>query len=158
MSTDYDQIMRKSHITFINEIMRQTKTRDSMNDYYPNRLWLDTDTGTFGDAATLVVIDTTDWTQEDCDTWENMTDSERNDYGNAIKYCDVTGELDTQLMKTYKIDVEETVLATYWVDADSEEQAKALWQNGDIMEWNRHATEQNDELISITLDSETTND
>jgi hypothetical protein len=61
-------------------------------------------------------------------------------------------------MKTYKIDVEETVLATYWVDADSEEQAKALWQNGDIMEWNRHATEQNDELISITLDSETTND
>jgi hypothetical protein len=88
MSTDYDQIMRKSHITFINEIMRQTKTRDSMNDYYPNRLWLDTDTGTFGDAATLVVIDTTDWTQDDCDTWENMTDSERNDYGIAIKHYD----------------------------------------------------------------------
>ena len=85
MSTDYDQIMRKSHITFINEIMRQTKTRDSMNDYYPNRLWLDTDTGTYGDANTLVVIDTTDWTQEDCDTWETMTDSERNHYGCEYK-------------------------------------------------------------------------
>lgn len=61
-------------------------------------------------------------------------------------------------MKTYKIEVEETVIATYWVDADNEEQAKALWQNGDIAEWNRHETEANDELISITLDSETTND
>ena len=85
MSTDYDQIMRKSHITFINEIMRQTKTHDSMNDYYPNRLWLDTDTGTFGDAATLVVIDTTDWTQDDCDAWETMTDSERNSYGKGYR-------------------------------------------------------------------------
>ena len=88
MSIDYDQIMRKSHITFINEIMRQTNTRDSMNDYYPNRLWLDTDTGTYGDGATLVVIDTTEWSQQDCDTWETMTDSERNDYGIAIKNCD----------------------------------------------------------------------
>lgn len=88
MSTDYDEIMRRSHITFINEIMRQTKTHDSTNDYYPNRLWLDTDTGTFGDAATLVVIDTTDWTQEDCDIWETFTDRERNDYGIAIKHYD----------------------------------------------------------------------
>lgn len=88
MSIDYEQIMRKSHLSFINEIMRQTNTRDSMNEYYPNRLWLDTDTGTYGDPSGLVIIDTTDWTQEDCDTWENMTDSERNDYGNAIKYCD----------------------------------------------------------------------
>jgi hypothetical protein len=63
-----------------------------------------------------------------------------------------------QPMKTYKIEVEETVWATYWVDADTEEQAITLWKNGDIMEWNRHETEANDELISITLDSETTND
>jgi hypothetical protein len=61
-------------------------------------------------------------------------------------------------MKTYKIQVEETVLATYWVDADSEQQAKTLWENGDIAEWDRYETEANDELISITLDSETTND
>jgi hypothetical protein len=81
MSIDYDQIMRQSHVTFINEIMRQTNTRDAMNDYYPNRLWLDTNTGTYGDAATLVVIDTTEWSQEDCDSWECMTDSERNRYG-----------------------------------------------------------------------------
>jgi hypothetical protein len=85
MSVDYDQIMRQSHITFINEIMRQTNTRDSMNDYYPNRLWLDTDTGTYGDAATLVVIDTTEWSQVDCDSWECMTDSERNRYGELVR-------------------------------------------------------------------------
>ena len=61
-------------------------------------------------------------------------------------------------MKTYKIQVEETVLATYWVDAESEEQAKTLWKNGDIAGWDRYETEANDELISITLDSEITND
>jgi len=55
-------------------------------------------------------------------------------------------------MKTYKIEVEETCTATYWVDAESEEQAKTLWESGDIMEWNRHATEQDDVLISITID------
>ena len=61
-------------------------------------------------------------------------------------------------MKTYEIKIEETVLVTYWVDADTEEQAVTLWKNGDIMEWNRHETEANDELISITLDSETTDE
>jgi hypothetical protein len=55
-------------------------------------------------------------------------------------------------MKTYKIEVEETCTATYWVDAESEEQAKTLWESGDIMEWNRYATEQDDVLISITID------
>ena len=54
---------------------------DSMNDYYPGTLWVDTDTGTFGDAKTLVLISTTGWSQEDCDAWECMTDSERNEYG-----------------------------------------------------------------------------
>lgn len=88
MSIDYDEVMRMSHMHFINEIMGQTNTRDSMNDYYPNRLWLDTATGTYGDGATLVVIDTTDWEQEDCDTWETMTDRERNTYGHAIKDYD----------------------------------------------------------------------
>ena len=88
MSIDYEQIMRKSHLSFINEIMRQTNTRDSMNDYYPNRLWLDTDTGTYGDGATLVVIDTTDWTYDDCSVWETMSDRERSSYGIAIKHCD----------------------------------------------------------------------
>lgn len=67
---------------FTDQIFGQNRHTDSMNDYYPNRLWLDTDTGTYGDAVTLVVIDTTDWTQEDCDAWETMTDSERNEYAN----------------------------------------------------------------------------
>jgi hypothetical protein len=31
---------------------------DSMNDYYPGTLWVDTDTGTYGDARTLVLIST----------------------------------------------------------------------------------------------------
>jgi hypothetical protein len=53
-------------------------------------------------------------------------------------------------MKTYEIEVEETVWATYWIDADTEEQAKALWRSGDFDTWNRCATEQNDEIILIT--------
>ena len=75
---------------FANDILGQDRHTDSMNDYYPHQLWLDTDTGTFGNAATLVMIDTTDWTQEDCDTWECMTDSERNDYG--IEYSTHNGQ------------------------------------------------------------------
>lgn len=62
-------------------------------------------------------------------------------------------------MKTYKITVEETFIATYWVTAHSELHAKSLWQNGDIAEWDRHVTEQNDELILIEgYELETTND
>lgn len=63
-----------------------------------------------------------------------------------------TTRRDTELMATYKIEVEETVVATYWVEADSEEQAKTLWQNGDVAEWDRYETEANDELIGITLE------
>lgn len=62
-------------------------------------------------------------------------------------------------MKTYKIEVEETVLATYWIDADNEEQAKALWQTGEFESWNRCAKEQNDEIILIEeYEMEPTND
>jgi hypothetical protein len=53
-------------------------------------------------------------------------------------------------MKTYEIEVEETVLVTYWIDAQTEEQAKALWRSGEFDSWNRCATEQNDEIILIT--------
>jgi len=53
-------------------------------------------------------------------------------------------------MKTYEIEVEETVLVTYWIDAETEEQAKALWRSGEFDSWNRCATEQNDEIILIT--------
>ena len=62
-------------------------------------------------------------------------------------------------MKTYKIEVEETVIATYWIDADNEEQAKTLWQTGEFESWNRCATEQNDEIILVKeYELETTND
>ena len=54
---------------------------DNMNDYYPPALWLDTDTGTYGDAKTCVVIDVTNWGDEDISEWETMTDSEREGYG-----------------------------------------------------------------------------
>jgi hypothetical protein len=54
---------------------------DPMNDYRPGTLWLDTDSGTYGDARTLVLINTTDWSAEDHDAWEGMTDSERGSYG-----------------------------------------------------------------------------
>ena len=57
-------------------------------------------------------------------------------------------------MKTYKIEVEETVWVAYWIDADSEEQVRKLWQEGDFAEWDRHVQEQNDELISIEIQNE----
>ena len=70
---------------------------DPMNDYYPGTLWLDTDTGTFGDARSLVLIDTTEWSAEDNDAWECMTDSERSLYGILVseKYGRNPGKLPT---------------------------------------------------------------
>ena len=62
---------------------------DPMNDYYPGTLWLDTDSGTFGDARTLVLINTTDWSAEDNDAWECMTDAERSRYG--VDYVETRG-------------------------------------------------------------------
>jgi hypothetical protein len=53
-----------------------------MNDYYPHTLYLDTEQNTYGDATRIALISTTDWTQEDCDAWETMTDSERIEYAN----------------------------------------------------------------------------
>ena len=62
-------------------------------------------------------------------------------------------------MKTYKIEVEETVIATYWVDADSEEQAKTLWQNGNSWTGTDTQPNKNDEIILIEeYELETTND
>jgi len=85
-----EQILRLSHMQFINEILRQTDTRDSMNDYYPNRIWVDTDTGTYGSCEGLVVLDTTEWSSDDDDAWECMTDSERNEYG--LEYQRANGQ------------------------------------------------------------------
>jgi hypothetical protein len=65
---------------FTDEIFGQNRHTDSMNDYYPHTLYLDTEQGTYGDASRIQLISTTDWTQEDCDTWETMTDSERCQY------------------------------------------------------------------------------
>ena len=70
---------------------------DPMNDYYPGTLWLDTDTGTFGDARTLVLIDTTEWSAEDNDVFDEWSDSERNLYGILVaeKYGRNPGKLPT---------------------------------------------------------------
>ena len=67
------------------------KCKDPMNDYYPSTLWLDIETGTYGDAThgQLVLIDTTEWSSEDNDAWECMTDSEREGYG--VEYRDYCG-------------------------------------------------------------------
>jgi hypothetical protein len=69
-----------TYVPFINEILSGTKSRDIMSDYYPDKLWVDTDTGTFGDCSKMVVIDTIHWTVDDCDEWEDMTDRERAQY------------------------------------------------------------------------------
>ena len=52
--------------------------------YYPNKLWVDTDTGVFGDARSMVTLDLDTWSNEDVYMWENMTDSERQDYARVV--------------------------------------------------------------------------
>ena len=52
---------------------------DTMNDYYPPALWLDT--GTYGDAKQLAIIDVSQWGDDEIGVWETMTDTERQGYG-----------------------------------------------------------------------------
>jgi len=61
--------------------------QDTMNDYYPPALWIDTDTGTYGDAKRLVIIDVSEWGDDEIGVWETMTDSERQTYGLDIRYA-----------------------------------------------------------------------
>ena len=79
---------------FTDDILGKDRHTDSMNDYYPHTLYLDTEQGTYGDATRIALISTTDWTQDDCDTWECMTDSERSQYAdennNAYQPQDTT--------------------------------------------------------------------
>jgi hypothetical protein len=82
----------------LNEWIRLVAQRyDSMNDYYPGTLWLDTESGTFGDARTLVLLDTADWSAEDSEVFQEWSDEERNDYGLLIseKYGTNPGKLPT---------------------------------------------------------------
>ena len=65
---------------FTDDILGKDRHADSMNDYYPHTLYLDTEQGTYGDASRIALISTADWTQDDCDAWECMTDSERNQF------------------------------------------------------------------------------
>jgi hypothetical protein len=53
-------------------------TRDTT--YYPSALWVDIESGTYGNAKNIVTLDLELWSDEDVYTWENMTDSERQDY------------------------------------------------------------------------------
>ena len=64
----------------INECLA-SMPHDVMNDYAPPAIWLDTDSGTYGDAKRLVVIDVSQWGDDEIGVWETMTDSERNGYG-----------------------------------------------------------------------------
>ena len=64
----------------VNEYLAN-QVSDTMNDYYPPALWLDTETGTYGDAKRLAIIDVSGWSDDDISQWETMTDSEREGYG-----------------------------------------------------------------------------
>jgi hypothetical protein len=82
----------------LNEWIRLIAQRyDVMNDYYPGTLWLDTDTGTFGDAKTLVLLDTAEWSAEDSEVFQEWSDGERNLYGILVaeKYGRNPGKLPT---------------------------------------------------------------
>ena len=57
---------------------------DTMNDYYPAAIYVDHETGTYGDAKKLVVIDVSSWGDDEIGVWETMTDSELQDY--ALDY------------------------------------------------------------------------
>ena len=57
-------------------------TRDTT--YYPSALWVDIESGTYGNAKNLVTLDLELWADEDVHTWENMTDSERQDYARVV--------------------------------------------------------------------------
>lgn len=52
--------------------------------YYPNALWVDIESGTYGNAKNIVILDLGLWSDEDVHTWENMTDSEREDYARVV--------------------------------------------------------------------------
>lgn len=78
-----------AYVPFINEILSRTNNRDVMSDYYPDKVWIDTETGTFGGCHALVVIDTSEWTDEDVDAFDDMSDTQRNRY--AIQYGENQG-------------------------------------------------------------------
>jgi len=68
----------------VNEYLA-TMPHDVMNDYYPPALWLDTDTGTYGDAKQLVIINVSAWGDDEIGVWETMTDTERQGYALDIQ-------------------------------------------------------------------------
>lgn len=72
---------------------------DNMNDYYPPALWIDTDTGTYGDAKRLTIIDVSKWSDEDISEWEMMTDSERSGYGMDIVAANEQTTTPTEYMR-----------------------------------------------------------
>ena len=82
----------------INEYLA-SMPQDNMNDYYPPALWLDTDTGTYGDAKRLTIIDVSKWSDEDISEWENMTDSERSGYGIDIVAANEQTATPTEYMR-----------------------------------------------------------
>jgi hypothetical protein len=69
-----------AYVPFINEILSRTNNRDVMSDYYPNKIWVDTETGTFGGCQSLTILDTSDWTDDDVDAFDTMSDSDRGEY------------------------------------------------------------------------------
>ena len=64
------------------------QTRDPMNDYVPRAIWVDTFTGTYGGVDSLAIIDIAEWSEEDDEAWEGMSDRERNNYALGYKCCD----------------------------------------------------------------------
>ena len=62
--------------------MGRAMNRDTT--YYPNKLWVDTETGVFGNAKSIVILDIDTWSNEDVFCWETMTDDERQDYARVI--------------------------------------------------------------------------
>jgi len=74
---------------------------DSMNDYVPPALYIDIDTGAYGDAKRLVLINVANWSEKDFDEWHDMTDTMRAGYGLDVLYANEQTATPTQYAEEY---------------------------------------------------------
>jgi hypothetical protein len=84
----------------INRVLAELP-EDSMNGHEPTTLYVDTGSGSFGSAKQLVLIDVTQWSDDDYDAWHEMTDCMRMAYGEDMLRADGQMVTPTQYAEQY---------------------------------------------------------
>ena len=51
-----------------------------------SKIWLDISNGTYGNSSDIVVIDPTNWSDEDFEDFEDMSDGNKRDYGALVQF------------------------------------------------------------------------